>query len=142
MACAWRVMTARMVASLAFGVVGSGVRVAVLEGISWMRVRGSRGTLKASERMCWSVRWEKVVSRRRVRICEKEGDSIRSAVSSRRRLREGEIGAGWTAVGEAGGEGIVEVGIEGEEVGLGATGSVELPNSWRTKSSWPGRGRR
>lgn len=56
-----------------------------------MRGRGPSGSLKACERRCWSVRWEKLVSRMRVRICEKGGDSMRSAVSSRRRLREGEV---------------------------------------------------
>ncbi len=56
-----------------------------------MRVKDSSGSLKACERRCLSMRWEKVVSRRRVRTCENKGDSMRSAVSSSRRLKEGEI---------------------------------------------------
>ncbi len=56
-----------------------------------MRGKDSNGSLKACERRCLSMRWEKVVSRRRVRTCEKRGDSIRSAVSSSRRLKDGEI---------------------------------------------------
>lgn len=93
MTCACLVMMARMLASLAFGVVeSSATSVAVLDGgSSRMRGRGPRGRLKACVRRWWSVRWEKRVSRIRVRICEKGGDSMRSAVSSRRRLREGEV---------------------------------------------------
>lgn len=127
MTWAWREMAARMVASFAFGAEkgsGVGVRVAVLDGSSWMRERGPSGSLKACERRWWSVRWEKTVSRVRVRICEKGGESMRSAVSSRRRRREGEVEEGWVAVGEVEGGGVVVVVVVVVLVGSGASGEV------------------
>lgn len=135
MTCAWRVMGAKILASLTFGgeTERSGaISVAVLDGgswSSWMRGRGPRGSLKASVRRWWSMRREKRVSRIWVRICEKGGDSIRSAVSSRRRRREGEVEedveeVGWVAGGEEEEEeerGIV-VAVVGEDVGFGTPG--------------------
>lgn len=106
------------------------------EGISWIRGRGERESLKACERTFWSVRRENVVSRRRVRIWEKGGESMRSDVSSRSRRRGGEVdirGGEW----EAGGEGM-NVGFEAVVGG----GVVEIPDSRRTESSWSGWGSR
>jgi len=124
-----------MVASFAFAVSGS-----VSGVISEMRasVGGSRGgSLKAWERSFWSVRWEKVVSRRRVRTWVKGGESMRSDVSSRRRRR----GAGEEGVvagrGDVGGEGRVVGSIGGDGVGEGI-----VPDSRRTVDSWDGGGRR
>lgn len=133
-------MTARIVASLAFGwfvelyscparsslskvfeatalavnaVLGRG------EGSSWMRGWGERESLKACERRFWSVRRENVVSRSRVRIWEKVGESMRSEVSSRSRRRGKEVAV-------RGGEG------EGVNVGFAAVvdaGVVDMPVS-------------
>ena len=83
-------------------------------GCGYCGVAGGRddkgGILKAWVRRMVSVRCEKVASRERVRICEKEGDSMRSAVVERRCRNRGEIAsivvvAGLDACGEAGGEG-------------------------------------
>ena len=125
-------MTGRMVASLTFGgpTERSGaMSVAVLEGGSWSSsswMRGPRGSLKAWVRRWWSTRWEKRVSRIWVRICEKAGESIRSAVSSRRRRREGEVEgvSGWVVGREEveGGGGRIEVAVVGEDVGFGTPG--------------------
>ena len=91
------------------------------------------GSLKAWERSFSSARWEKDTSRRRVNMWEKVGESMRSDVSLRRWRRAGceEGGAG---------EG------DGVQVGTGSCrgdgepdvdGGVEnMPDSWRTKSSW------
>ena len=100
-------------------------------GSSWMRENGERGRLKACARRFRSVRQEKVASRRRVRICEKGGESMRSAVSSRRRRRGGAVVC-WMGEGEEGGEGIVDGGF------AGVRGGVDTPDSRRTASSWSG----
>lgn len=102
---------------------------------------GSRGSLKAWARSLVSVRWEKRVSRRRVLMCVKVGESMRSEVSSRRRRS----GAAWVL--EFPGEdvmvvmGSLESSLEGEEVEAGAE-AVVMPDSWRTNSSWSRGGRR
>lgn len=75
------------------------------EGSSWIRGKGESGSLKACERRFWSVRYENVVSRRRVRIWEKGGESTRSDVSSRSRRRGGEVDVRGRD-GEEGGEGM------------------------------------
>lgn len=99
--------------------------------------RGERGSLKAWERTLASVRCEKVVSSRSVRIWENDGESMRSAVSSRSRRRRGELLGDFKQAGEEGGEGTLVVGIGWE----GLEG-VDMPDSWRTKSSWSSGGRR
>lgn len=67
-----------------------------------------------------------MVSRRRVRIWENEGESMRSEVSSRRRRRGGGIVAEGDENGEERGEG-----IEAECTG---GGGVEMPDSCSTDS--------
>lgn len=106
------------------------------EGSSWIRGRGERESLKACERIFWSVRRENVVSRRRVRIWEKGGESMRSDVSSRSRRSGGEVDVRG-GYGEAGGEGM-NVGFEAVEWG----GGVDMPDSRRIESSWSGWGSR
>ena len=66
------------------------------------------------------------------------GDSIRSAVSSRRRRRGGEIAG--TGDGEAGGEGI-DLGSCRVGGCCRAGGGVDMPESERTDSSWSRGGR-
>lgn len=78
--------------------VGRDVVLGRGEGTSWIRGREERESLKACERRFWSVRRENMVSRRRVSIWEKGGESMRSEVSSRSRRRGG-------VVVEEGGEG-------------------------------------
>ena len=157
MACAWRVTTAKTVASFAVVCGGSGepsaagslVLAGVVRGsekISWTRALGSayggpRGSLKACERSLVSVRWEKRVSRRRVWMWVKVGESIRSEVSSRRRRRGGD-----EVLGGREGGGVLARGSLGDELGEGvAEGGGEIavmPDSRRTKSSWSRGGRR
>lgn len=65
-----------------------------------------------------------------MRIWEKEGESMRSEVSSRSRRRGGEV---------------VVRGGEGEECGEGMSdgfAAMGMPDSRRTKSSWSGVGSR
>ena len=80
-----------------------------------------------------SVRREKVMSRRRVRMCVKGGESIRSEVSSSRRRRVGVMGM------ERGGEVVLGLG-EDEEDEEG--GVLVMPDSWRTRDSSERGGRR
>jgi len=106
-------------------------------------VRGESrgGSLKAWERSFWSVRWEKVVSRRRVRTWVKGGESMRSDVSSRRRRRGGGEEGGVAGRGDVGGEGRVVDATVGSVGGEGV-GEGIVPDSRRTVDSWEGGGRR
>lgn len=114
--------------------VGREVVLARGEGSSSIRGKRERESLKACERRFWSVRRENVVSRRRVRIWVKGGESMRSEVSSRSRRRGGEVVIrGWEGERER----------EGMSAGFAAVvegGVVDMPDSRRTESSWSGGG--
>lgn len=72
-----------------------------------------------------------MVSRRKVRIWAKGGESMRSAVSSRRRRRGAVDGGGhWGRFfgGNEGGEGMYG--------GFVVGGDLSMPDSRRTSSSW------
>ncbi len=88
-----------------FAVLGSA------KGISCMRGRAS---LKARERMFWSIKCEKAASRSWVRIWEKGGESTKSEVSSRRLRRGGGIVADKGGRGDDVGDGMLAVAIGGE----------------------------
>lgn len=133
-----------MVASFAFAVSGSvsGVTSEMRASVGGFGGDGSReGSLKAWQRSFWSVRWEKVVSRRRVRTWLKGGESMRSDVSSRRRRRGGGEEGGVAGRGDVGGEGRVVDATVGSVAGDGM-GEGIVPDSRRTVDSWEGGGRR
>ena len=78
------------------------------------------------------------MSRRMVRIWVKEGESMRSDVSSRSRRREGRL-----ATGVCCGGGDVDAGGGlGAERPEGGEGEALMPDSRRTASSWSEDGRR
>lgn len=130
---AWRVMTARTVATLVLAVAVVASKSFDPEGSSVMRgagsvvvvvvVVGGRGSLKAWVAVLTSMRVEKAASRSLVRTWVKGGESIRSEVSSRRRRRG------------------VGVGLLGGVVAVGG-GEADMPDSCRTNSSSSRAGRR
>lgn len=108
-------MTARMVASFVLGADGlvDGMMVAVEEKDCGTCCSGWEvgDDLKACVAHFWSIRVEKASLLRRVRIWVNDGESIRSAVSSRRRRSDEDVF---------------------DDAGVVA---LRTPDSWRTISS-------
>lgn len=105
-----------------FAVLGS------VKGISFIRGRAS---LKARDRIFWSIKCEKALSRRWVRIWEKGGDSTKSEVSSRRLRSGGGIIADEGGRGDDVGEGMLAVatGGEGDELWVPMLASCRIEAS-------------